>query len=247
MQGVLIMNTLKVLIVDDEQPAREELKFLLADNEKVEVVADVDNLEDAIFALSGKHFDLIFLDIQINNQNGMALAEKIKGKDIGVIFATAYDEYAVEAFSLNAIDYLLKPFSKERVNQGIEKAYKKLGAKVEKRITSFRKLTFWNEEKMVVVAPEEIVYLTVDERKVIVETTKGRLTDTGPLQSTLDRLDPNLFIRTHRSFVVNIEKIEEIIPWFNNTYILKMFGLKNTEIPVSRGYLQEFKKQIGLL
>lgn len=240
------MTTLKVLIVDDEQPAREELKYLLSDIESVDIVADVNNLEDAIFALSEQKIDLIFLDIQINDQNGMTLAEKIKGKDIGVIFATAYDEYAVEAFSLNAIDYLLKPFSKERVNESIKKAFKKLGVKVKKRQSNFRKLTFWNEEKMIVVAPEEIIYLTVDERKVVVETTKGRLTDTGPLQSTLDKLDQDLFIRTHRSFVVNIEKIEEIIPWFNNTYILKMFGLKNIEIPVSRGYLQEFKKQIGL-
>ena len=241
------MTTLKVLIVDDEQPAREELKFLLSDNEHVDIVADVDNLEDALHTLADQSVDLIFLDIQINNQNGMTLAERIKGKEIGVIFATAYDEYAVKAFSLDAIDYLLKPFSKERVDRSVEKAYKqKLAPKVEKKQIGFRKLTFWHEEKMVVVAPEEILYLTVDDRKVIVETTKGKLTDAGPLQSTLEKLDPNVFIRTHRSFVVNIEKIEEIVPWFNNTYILRIIGLKNVEIPVSRSYLQEFKKQIGI-
>lgn len=240
------MTALKVLIVDDEQPAREELKFLLSDNEKVDIVADVDNIEDALFALNDYDLDLIFLDIQINDDNGMVFAEKIKDKKIGIIFATAYDDYAVKAFSINAVDYLLKPFSKDRVEQSIEKAYKKLDIKPHKKTFNFRKLTFWSKDKMVVVAPEDILFLTVDERKVVIHTNKGKFTDAGPLQSILEKLDPSLFIRTHRSFVVNAEKIDEIIPWFNNTFILKIVGFKSLEIPVSRGYMQEFKKQIGI-
>lgn len=240
------MNRLRVLIVDDETPAREELKYLLSADDRIEVVAESANLEDAKTVIDTQDIDLIFLDIQINNENGVDFAERIKERDIGVIFATAYDEYAVKAFSLNAIDYLLKPFSKERVYQSVEKAVKKITKKQDFKKTNFRKLTFWNTTKMVVVSPEDILYLTVDDRKVIIHTTKGILTDSGPLQSTIEKLDPNIFIRTHRSFVVNLEKIEEIIPWFNNTYILKVVGLKNVEIPVSRGYLQDFRKQIGI-
>lgn len=240
------MNTLKVFLVDDEMPAREELKYLLSRNDKVDLVGEADNLEDALVEISNKEIDLIFLDIQINNDNGVEFAKKIKLREIGVVFATAYDEYAVEAFSLNAIDYLLKPFSQERVNQSIQKAVEKIfkGKKTEKYL---KKLTFWKGEKMVVIAPEDILYITVDERKVVLETTKGTLTDAGPLQNTFEKLDPNIFIRTHRSYIVNLEKIEEIIPWFNNTYNLKLVDLKETEIPVSRSYLQEFKKQVGLL
>ncbi|SHK16738.1 two component transcriptional regulator, LytTR family [Anaerobranca californiensis DSM 14826] len=236
---------MKILIVDDELLAREELKYLLSKDKRLEIVGDVGSLDDALEIINKREVDLIFLDIQINNENGVEFAEQIKEKEMGVIFATAYDQYAVQAFSLNAIDYLLKPFSEERVLQSIDKAFKKINKK--EKPSPFRKLTFWNEEKMVVVAPEEILYLTVEDRKVMIYTTKGILTDNGPLQSTIEKLDPNLFIRTHRSFVVNIEKIEEIIPWFNNTYILKIVGLKNVEIPVSRGYIQEFKKRIGLM
>ncbi|QNO15201.1 response regulator transcription factor [Alkalicella caledoniensis] len=240
------MNILKVFLVDDEMPAREELKYLLSLNDKVDLIGEADNLEDALVEITNKEIDLIFLDIQINNDNGVEFAKKIKLKEIGVVFATAYDEYAVEAFSLNAIDYLLKPFSQERVNQSIQKAIDKL-SKGKKNERYLKKLTFWKGEKMVVIAPEDILYLTVDERKVILETTKGTLTDAGPLQNTFEKLDPNIFIRTHRSYIVNLEKIEEIIPWFNNTYNLKLVDLKETEIPVSRSYLQEFKKQVGLL
>ncbi|AOY74983.1 LytR/AlgR family response regulator transcription factor [Clostridium formicaceticum] len=240
------MDKLKALLVDDEMPAREELKYLLSRNEDVEIIKDVDNLDDAVIVLNTHQIDIIFLDIEINDDNGIAFAQIIKSREIAIIFATAYDQYAVEAFSLNAVDYLLKPFSQERVDQSVDKAVKKLRKdKTTKRL--LKKLTFWKGDKMVVVGPEDILYLTVDDRKVIIETTKGTLTDAGPLQTTYEKLDPSLFIRTHRSYIVNLEKIEEIIPWFNNTYILKMVGLEDTEIPVSRSYLQEFKKIIGVV
>ncbi|AKL96923.1 sensory transduction protein LytT [Clostridium aceticum] len=240
------MDKLKALLVDDEAPAREELKYLLSRNKDVEIIKDVDNLEDAIIALNTHQIDIIFLDIQINNDNGIEFAEIIKSREVAIIFATAYDQYAVEAFSLNAVDYLLKPFSQERVNQSVNKAIKRI-TEDNKPKRVLKKFTFWKGDKMVVVAPEDILYLTVDDRKVIVETTKGTLTDAGPLLTTYEKLDPSLFIRTHRSYIVNLEKIEEIIPWFNNTYILKMIGLKDKEIPVSRSYLQEFKKVIGVM
>ena len=241
------MSIIKVFLVDDEMPAREELKYLLSHNKNVEIVGEADNLEDALVAINNKDINLLFLDIQINSDNGVEFAANIKNNEIGVIFATAYDEYAVKAFSLNAIDYLLKPFSQERVDQSIQKATKKLVRLQKRRESYLRKLTFWKGDKMVIVAPEDILYLTVDERKVIIVTTKGTLTDTGPLQNTYEKLNPDIFVRTHRSFIVNLEKIDEIIPWFNNTYILKVVGLKEKEIPVSRSYLQDFKKLIGIV
>ncbi|WP_353892587.1 LytTR family DNA-binding domain-containing protein [Proteinivorax hydrogeniformans] len=240
------MDKVKVAIVDDELPSREELKYLLSHRRELDIAYEADNFEDALDIINCKKVDLLFLDIQLKDKSGVDLAEIIEQHDVEIIFATAYDKYAVKAFSLNAVDYLLKPFSQPRVEKAVNKALKKILKEENVKKTYPPKLTFWKGEKMHVISPEEIVFITVGEKQVKVFTDKGIFTDHATLKDVQQKLDPKSFIRTHRSYIINLEKISEIIPWFNSTFNLKMKKYSDIEIPVSRSYLQSFKQELGL-
>ncbi|WP_350344473.1 LytTR family DNA-binding domain-containing protein [Proteinivorax tanatarense] len=240
------MDKIKVAIIDDELPSREELKFLLSHRRELDIAYEADNFEDAFDLVNHKDIDLLFLDIQLKDKSGVDLAEIIDHKNIEIIFATAYDMYAVKAFSLNAVDYLLKPFSQLRVEKAVNKALNKILKERDVKKSYPQKLTFWKGEKMHVISPEEIVFITVDEKQVKIYTDKGIFFDHTTLKDVQQKLEPKSFIKTHRSYVINLEKISEIIPWFNSTFNLKMEKYTQMKIPVSRSYLQNFKKELGL-
>lgn len=237
---------MRCIIVDDEYPARMELRYFIEKYKEIEII---DEFEDAIQALNffeKNNVDLIFLDINMPNMNGMTFAKLISkfAKKPKIVFITAYGEYAVEAFSIKASDYILKPFSEERITNTLENLLKEGRDEDKKENKDITRITLWKNEKMYVISLNEISVLEACERE-----TKVYLGDKVYFSkqkiSYLEKELPKNFFRTHRSYIVNINKIKEVIPWFNSTYNLKVEDL-STEIPVSRNKLKEFKSILNI-
>lgn len=251
---------MKVLIVDDERPAREELKYLLNRYDFIEVSGEAENSRKALEQACKKEFDIAFLDIDIRDMNGFILAESLLNLNpsLQIIFATAYDQYAVKAFEINAVDYVLKPFSQERLQKTLERivANRKNGnangSEVIKpqasgtAICKLKKIPIKFHNRVMLVDCHEIICIKTMDKESLIVTNKGEFSTTHTLCELESRLDSGVFFRTHRSFIVNINYIKEIIPWFNNTYQLVMEGYKKERVPVSRSNIREFKLKLGL-
>jgi two-component system, LytTR family, response regulator len=254
---------LKVLVVDDEQPARDELCYQLEQLGDVEVVAQAGNGVEALSAVDRFGPDLIFLDIQMPGLNGFEVARQLlerEGDAPALIFVTAFDQHAVEAFEVNAVDYLLKPVDSARLEQALGRARRRLSQerpdpvndqleRLVKMMASRRRdqIAVRVGERFLLVQAEEIIYASLADESINIVT--GQVTGTSNYR-TLDelqtRLDPEVFWRVHRSHLVNINKIKEIVPWFSRNYILRMKDAKGTEIPVSRTQTKRLREYLKL-
>lgn len=252
---------MKVLIVDDERPAREELKFLLSKYDFIKICGEAENSRTALKQASEVEFDIAFLDIQINDMNGFILAEGLlaTNPNLQIVFATAYDQYAVKAFELNAVDYILKPFSRERISKTMDRllANKQDGSINNTRVINFlnnrkvspvkaNKIPIKHNNRVMLIDSEDIICIKTLDKDNLIVTKKGEFLTAHTLGELEVRLDPDTFFRTHRSYIVNINYIEEIIPWFNNTYHMVMKGYEKEKVPVSRSNIKEFKLKLGL-
>ncbi|WP_459502815.1 LytR/AlgR family response regulator transcription factor [Bacillus sp. C1] len=245
---------LKVLVVDDEMLARDELKYLLQRTKEVDVIDEADCVEDALEKLMGNKPDLVFLDIQLSDDNGFEIANILKKmkNPPAIVFATAYDQYALQAFEVDALDYILKPFDEERILQTLKKYKKRKQSETEKKqdvkvpdvTAEMHKLALSIEESIVLVNIEDIVYVGLVDGKVTVKT----IMETYVTHDTLAILEKKLlqtnFMRVHRSFIANINHISEIQPWFNSTYNLIM--KEGAKVPVSRTYAKDLKKLLRI-
>ena len=251
------------LIVDDEKLARDELAFLLKSFPEVEIIGTAGNGLEALKRIEADTPDLVFMDVHMPGLDGLGAVRKLidAGGDLPhFIFATAYDQYAVEAFEVNAVDYLLKPIDKERLAVSIERARKRsevpqspdrveqLLAQMESRVSPSRaKLLIKSNNRMLLVDAEEVVYAATQDGVIsVVSTTvegQSNYKTIEELQSSLDSLD---FWRPHRSYLVNINKIKEVIPWFKSTYQLRMSDKEQTEIPVSRAQTKRLRELFKL-
>ncbi|MEI4801862.1 LytR/AlgR family response regulator transcription factor [Bacillus sp. NPDC077411] len=241
---------LRILVVDDEMLARDELKYLLYRTKEVDIIDEADSVEEALEKLIESKPDLVFLDIQLSDDNGFEIANILKKmkKPPAIVFATAYDQYAIQAFEVDALDYILKPFDEERIVQTIKKFKKRKQHEMEEKqeihasdgSSRMKKLALLIDESIVLVNIEDIVYAGLLDGKVIVKT----ICDTYVTNDTLAILEKKLpqvnFLRVHRSFIVNVNHISEIQPWFNSTYNLIM--KEDSKVPVSRTYAKELKK-----
>lgn len=260
--------TLSAIIIDDEQLARDELKYLLETLGGVDVVAQGTNGIEAVDLIEEHRPDLVFLDVQMPGLDGFAVIQRLKDRLQArlrahpgaeeealpqIIFATAYDQYAVRAFDVNAVDYLLKPFDKSRVEQAVERAKGRIaggpGTVPEAQIDALlrllnraqpnhhqpAKLIVQAQNRLLLVDQAEICYAAIDEGVIRVVTPgfEGQ-SKCRTLEELLELLDPGVFWRAHRGFVVNINHIREVVPWFKSSYQLRMDDKKQTEIPVSR-------------
>lgn len=246
---------LKVFVVDDEPLARDELIYLLKRSKHVEIAGQADSFETALEKLQDMDIDVIFLDIQLGDESGIEIAKKLNQLEYPplIVFATAYDDYALKAFELNAVDYLLKPFDEKRVQQTIEKLLKRT-SRNEPKITlpsdksAFlsdlaEKLAITADDKIVLVNVNDILYIQANEGKTNIVTTRQRYFVNDSLVTFERKLEHSPVIRVHRAFLVNINNIIEIEPWFNSTYNLI---LSNSEkVPVSRTYVKELKQLLG--
>jgi two-component system response regulator LytT len=250
------------IIVDDEQLALEELSYLLDSISELKVIGQGHNGLDAIRLVRELEPDLLFLDIEMPGLNGFRVVEELAKTDElpQIVFVTAYDHYAVKAFEVNAVDYLLKPIEKSRLEKAVQRAKKQLESEVvsNQRIMNLlsmiaspspkrAKLLIKDKNRNILVDSEEVIFANVSDG-IISVTTKDLFGETNyrTLEDLQADLDPETFWRVNRSHLVNINKIAEVVPWFNRTLQLKMGDKKQTEIPVSRSHSKRLKEYLKL-
>ncbi|MFL0474809.1 LytR/AlgR family response regulator transcription factor [Priestia sp. 179-F W1.4 NHS] len=245
---------LRVLIVDDEMLARDELKYLLHRTKEVDFIEEAESIEEALDKMMDEKPDLLFLDIQLSDDSGFDIAKRLKKMKTppAIIFATAYDQYALQAFEVDAIDYILKPFDEERVVQAIHK-YKKMrvphhAVKEEEPIgessSQTGKLAISVDDSIVLVNIEDILFVGLIEGEVTIQTITESYHTADTLAMLEKKLPSQSFVRVHRGYIVNVHHISEVQPWFNSTYNLVMKNDKR--VPVSRTYAKELKKRLGI-
>ncbi|MEH7452472.1 LytR/AlgR family response regulator transcription factor [Gottfriedia acidiceleris] len=243
---------LKALIVDDEPLARDELAYLLKRSKAVEIVGEADSIRSTLEFIQIEEVDVVFLDIQLADESGLELAQKLQdlNHQPAIVFATAFDEYALNAFDLQAIDYILKPFDEIRIQKTIEKlaklSMKSIKTEVKKNPPLLKqdKLAISVDERILLITFEEIIYISTQEGKTSVVTDKITYRINEPLINLERKLQNTSFTRVHRSYIVNLDKIIEIQPWFNSTYNLIMND--GEKVPVSRTYTKEIKQLFNL-
>jgi two-component system LytT family response regulator/two-component system response regulator LytT len=240
-------GTISALLVDDEQLARDELSFLLKEFPEIEVLATAKNGLEAIKLIENLDPDVVFLDVQMPGLDGLGVIQKLREKNVPLphfILATAYDQYALEAFRLEALDYLLKPIEKDRLALTIERAHKVIAERLKtaqpeaalpKPMTQRTKLLVKSSNRNFIVDAQDVVYATIEDGLITVVATgvEGE-SNYRTIEELQSNLDPDTFWRVHRSFLVNINRIREVIPWFKSSFQLRMDDKKQTEIPVSR-------------
>ncbi|MEO8164044.1 MAG: LytTR family DNA-binding domain-containing protein [Betaproteobacteria bacterium] len=255
---------LKAVVVDDEQLAREELCYMLEKMGDVEVLAQAGNGLEAVGIVERFAPDVVFLDVQMPGLNGFEVAHRLiqSGTSPNIIFVTAFDKHAIEAFEVNAVDYLLKPVDGARLEQALEKTRKRLTVlkdvplndQVERIVQLMAERQSKREqvavkvgERFLLVQAEEIIYASLTDDSINIVTSQlAGTSNFRTLDELQSRLDPSIFWRVHRSHLVNINKVKEIVPWFSRNYILRMKDAKATEIPVSRAQTKRLREYLRL-
>lgn len=249
---------MRVLLVDDEKYIRDEFKYFMDKFEGVEVCGETGDPEDVLPMVRDLKPDLVFLDINLQTQSGLVIAREILDLENPpqIVLATAFDQYAVKGFDIGVVDYIVKPIIEERLKKCIDRARRnmdisKVAVKKEaneskplagKKMTS---LAVAKKDKLFLLKLEEIVYLEYLEGKIRVFTEKDEYSLNQTMKAFMKE-NGDRFIRTHKSFIVNIDYIGEIIPWFNYTLKLKIKGFDDLEIPVSRNYMKDFKEKLKI-
>jgi len=263
---------LRAVLVDDEQLARDELGYLLGQIGGVEVLGQAGNGVEALTTIERLQPDVVFLDVQMPGLTGFEVARRMLDARASshIIFVTAYDQHAIEAFEVNAVDYLLKPVDPARLEVAVERARRRVGTErtavhaagapasisdqlekivqlVAERQSRRERLAVKVGERFMLVQAEEIVYASLaDEGITVVTSQHTGVSNYRTLDELHERLDPSVFWRVHRSHLVNINKIKEIVPWFSRNYILRMKDEKSTEIPVSRTQTRRLREYLKL-
>jgi two-component system LytT family response regulator/two-component system response regulator LytT len=238
---------ISAIVVDDEKLASDELAYQLKEFPDVEIIATASDGLEAVQLIVDLEPDLVFLDMQMPGLDGMGVIRKLHEKEIPLpyfVMATAYDQYAVEAFKWEALDYLLKPVEKDRLSQAIERARKGIADKQKvapaelpppKPSLQRTKLLVKNNQRNFIVDAQDVVYATIEDGliTVVASSLEGQ-SNYRTIEELQSNLDPDMFWRVHRSYLVNIHRIKEVIPWFKSSFQLRMDDKKQTEIPVSR-------------
>jgi two-component system response regulator LytT len=244
-----VTGTISTLVVDDESLAREELSYLLKEFPEIEVLEMASNGLEAVKLITELEPDLVFLDVQMPGLDGLGVIRKVREQGAYTpyfILATAFDQYAVEAFRVEATDYLLKPVERERLSESISRAKRVIEGKQQshqkpaetaelQNSPQRSKLLVKNNNRNLIIDAKDMIYATIDDGLITVVTSQFEgQSNYRTIEELQSNLDPNLFWRVHRSFLVNINRIREVVPWFKSSFQLKMDDKKQTEIPVSR-------------
>ena len=237
-------RSMRVLVVDDEELARARIKELLAGIPDVEVAGEAENGLRAVELVGELGPDVVILDIQMPGMDGFEVVEALTRVPL-VIFATAFDEYAIKAFEVNSVDYLLKPISRERLGEAIERARSLLDdapqlddqmARLAGLIRSrdMRRLPVMKGKKIVLVDLDDIVWIGVEDELVFVHTASEKYMMNATMAELESRLDASVFFRSHRSSIVNLNHVKEIVPWFSGKYKIVVDDEKKSELVLSR-------------
>ena len=238
---------ISAILVDDEKLASEELAYQLKEFPDIDVIATASNGLEALKLIQDLEPDLVFMDVQMPGLDGMGVIRKLREQDVPLpyfVMATAYDQYAVEAFRWEALDYVLKPVDKERLTVAVERARKAVGDRNKgvqaepaspKPALQRSKLLVRSNQRNFIVDAQDVVYATIDDGLItVVSTNIEGQSNYRTIEELQSNLDPDTFWRVHRSYLVNIHRIKEVIPWFKSSFQLRMDDKKQTEIPVSR-------------
>ena len=253
---------LHAVVVDDEQPAREELCFLLGQIEGVKVVGQADNGVSALTLIGDVAPHVAFLDVQMPGLTGFEVAHLLldSSSSAHIVFVTAYDQYAVDAFDVNAVDYLLKPVEQARLDQAIQRVRHRmaLAQPRDERLDRLVRLMADRQgrrdqlalkvgDRFLLVQADDVIFASLDGDTIQIATTQlAGTSNYRTLDELQARLDPDVFWRVHRSHLVNINKIKEIVPWFSRNYMLRMKDGKATQIPVSRSQTKRLRDYLKL-
>jgi DNA-binding LytR/AlgR family response regulator len=249
------VNPIRTLIVDDEAPARDRLRRLLSAMDQVEIAGEAEDGAQAVEAIERLSPDLVLLDIQMPELDGFGVIEALEHPP-AVIFVTAYDAYAIRAFEVHALDYLLKPYSRERLEEAIRRAQDRLareqdlGAQLGPLLESLTaegryltRLAVRDRDRIRVLDAEAVDWIGVEEEQVMVHVDDQAYAIRRTLAELEARLDPDHFFRAHRSAIVNLDRVQEVIPWFKGSHILRLTS--GAEVDLSRAQARALRKILG--
>ncbi len=257
---------LKTLIVDDEYPARQELRFMLEDySDKIQIVGEAANAQEAWELIQALEYSMLFLDIDMPGLNGLELASRLQEYARGendnapfIVFVTAYEEFAVDAFGVNAVGYLLKPIDPDRFDKTLQKVFaleekreaaataKEAKAPETAAAPALGLIPVEHKGKTLLLEQENIIYTYASDDYAFVKTTDNRYITRFTLKELEARLDSHIFHRCHRSYIVNIKHAREVIPEYNGTLTLVVDDAERSEVPVSRSQAKKIRQILGL-
>ncbi len=245
---------LSVVLIDDEMPALNELAFIIDNSNLAKVESTFTDSVEGLLYIQNNQPDVVFLDINMPQMNGLKLAEAIKGLNIKseIVFATAYDEHALEAFEKDALDYILKPYEENRIVKVLQKAikskekmYSNDRAIESEQDTAVTKLPISLEDRIIFVNVSDVLFCKVEESTVYIYTSEKSYKMTESLSKIEEKLPKQSFFKTHRAYIVNLDKVKEVSPYFNHTLMVQLDG-HSEEIPVSRSKVKSFKKRLNI-
>jgi len=242
------MESIRVMIVDDERYAREELRYLLEEFPMIHIVGEVDSGERAVIEALRLKPDVVFLDVEMPKMSGIDVAKSLKEvKKIPlIVFATAFPQFAAEAFRINAIDYLLKPYDSEEIKQAVKRIHKQLFPEANQEVTNrLGKIAVEKDGEIDYVAIENILYMYPEGKQSKIITKTNEFLIKSSLKELEQRLKPHSFFRVHRSYLVNLIYVARLTPWFNGAYHIELEGVKE-QLPVSRNYVKELRERLEM-
>ncbi|WP_027184605.1 LytR/AlgR family response regulator transcription factor [Desulfovibrio inopinatus] len=257
-------SPIRTIIVDDELPAQDELRYLLTPHNDIEIIETADNAADAVELIHTHEPDLVFLDIQMPGESGLFVPQAVMDMEDPplIIFVTAFDEHAIRAFEENAMDYILKPVGKDRLAASLERVRQRMkpdesgqsGETLRKLLAGvgikpgITRISAEHSGRNILLNPREIIFFTYENRRVYAVTFDNRYA--CPSDLTLDRLEERLdafpFFRANRSQLVNLAHVRSYAPWFNGKYILTMNDQTETDVTVNKARVRDFRDAIEL-
>jgi two-component system response regulator LytT len=251
------MEDIRTLVVDDEKLARDRLAGFLARIERVRLVGQAGDGVEALRMIEQERPDLVFLDVQMPGMDGFEVLKALRAPAPHVVFATAYDEYAIRAFEVGAVDYLLKPLARARVEEAVARVRSRLASErptqdlegvlrrlEERRRVSVSQVPVYSGKRILILPVAEVLWFGVEYRLVYAHTAERAFMTNYTLRELEERLDPALFFRAHKSSLVNLEHVKEIVPWFGGRYKLVMRDQAGSEVALSRAQARELRARL---
>ena len=247
------MEKVKTIIIEDEELGRKLIRNYLKDREEIDIIAECENGFEGIKCIQDQKPQLVFLDIQMPKINGFEMLELLDEKP-EIIFTTAYNQYAIQAFELNAVDYLLKPFSKERLVEALNKALLRISNR-QPRNENIMKLTQHSIDELItrvvvksnnkisVIPVEKIKYLEAQDDYVMIYTTEGKHLKQSTMKYFEDHLDPDDFMRVHRSYIVRLDQVIQLEPYGKDSYVAKLKD--STSVKISKSGFKNLKEKLN--
>lgn len=250
-----LVDEVKIVIVEDEKISSDELRYIISKDKRFKVVGQAYDGISALKLIENEEPEIVFIDINIPGKNGVELAEEVKAilPNTILIFLTAYDSYAIKAFEIKIYDYILKPYDEKRIKESLNYALRSITSRNEHEIIdildrlentkNFKKVPCENNGRIILIDASKIYFCYSEGERNYVKTDQEVFCTAKTLQDLMEKTN---FFRCHRSYIVNLEKVKEVYPWFNGTYKLIVDNDEKDEIPVSRSHVKEVKIALGL-